>query len=655
MDVALPGCGCGDVERGLDPQFRLLAEALPQLVWGARSDGACDYVNGRWREYTGLTAEQARDAGPDAVVHPDDAAHVAAAWQAALARGAAFELEVRLRRHDGVHRWFLGRAEPIQDARGRAARWFGTFTDIDDRKRADEGLRDGEERLRRALAGGRVSELTLPDSEELFRNMADHAPVMIWVTGVDASCTYLNRRWYELTGQTEETGLGFGWLAAVHPADKAAAAETFWRAHERREPFRLDYRLRRGDGAYRWCIDSASPRLGPDGEFLGYVGSVIDITERKEAELLLRESEERFRRAVMATPFPIMIHADDGQVVSVNRAWTEISGYTVEQISTIAAWTERAYGPHKGTVRSVIDALYGMQRRSDERELAITTASGEQRTWVFSSAPLGEDTSGRRLVISIAHDVTDRKRAEAALQDADRRKDDFLAMLAHELRNPLGPIRNAVEVLQRIAGQQPPLVRACGVIDRQVSHMARLVDDLLDVSRVARGSVQLRRERCELSRLLRQTAEDYRSTLEASGLRLELDLPPDPLWVHGDPTRLSQVLSNVLHNAGKFTDPGGRVTVALSATAEGSAVVRVRDTGIGLDPAMLARVFDPFNQAERSRERSRGGLGLGLALVKGIVALHGGTVSAESQGIGHGTEMVLHLPLELPASLTPPA
>ncbi|WP_438028710.1 PAS domain S-box protein [Sorangium sp. So ce233] len=792
MDVALPGCGGGDVERGVDPQFRLLAEALAQLVWGARSDGSCDYVNDRWREYTGLTAEQARDAGLDAVVHPDDAPRSAAAWRAAFAGGAASELEVRLRRRDGAYRWFLGRAEPIKDAGGRVVRWFGTFADVDDQKRADESLRDSEERLRLALAGGQVSELTLRDSEELFRNMADHAPVMIWVTRADASCTYLNRRWYELTGQTEATGLGFGWLAAVHPADKAAAAETFRRAHERREPFRLDYRLRRGDGVYRWCIDSASPRLGPDGEFLGYVGSVIDITERKEAELLLRESEERFRRAVMATPFPIMIHADDGQVVSINRAWTEITGYTLDQIPTTAEWTERAYGPRKGAVRSVIDALYTMQGNSGDGDFTITTASGERRNWVFNSAPLGKDTSGRRLVISIAHDITERQRiddplresearfrqladampqivwtarpdgsidyynrrwhelagttdeaevsgegwraflhederervlgawihsvatgapyetehrlgfptareqrwylcralpvrgpsgdvvrwygtctdihdrkcAEAALQEADRRKDDFLAMLAHELRNPLGPIRNAVEVLQRVAGQQPSLVRACGVIDRQVLHMARLVDDLLDVSRVVRGRVQLRKERCELSQLLRQTAEDYRSTLEASGLRLKLELPPEPLWVHGDPTRLSQVLSNVLHNAGKFTDPGGRVTVTLSATSEGSAVVRVRDTGIGMDPAMLARVFEPFSQAERSLERSRGGLGLGLALVKGIVALHGGTVSAESQGIGHGTEMVLHLPLDraldpspgrrAPSSLHPP-
>ncbi|XXX71914.1 PAS domain S-box protein [Sorangium sp. So ce134] len=882
-------CGHDDEEGRVDPQFRLLAEMLPQMVWAARGDGAWDYINERWRKYTALTAEQLIGAGFAAVVHPDDAARSAAAWQAAVERGAPFEEELRLRRHDGAYRWFLVRAEPVRGGGGRVVRWLGTSTDIDERRRAEDearsqiedelrwkaalleqvgeaafawelegsrGLvyfsssaqqlygfsaqealgrsshdllstvfpaplleieaaleRDGrwEGELQHTTSDGRAllvesrmqvveamgrrrlvletardvtarrrAEESLRESEARFRNMADYAPVVIWVTAPDGSCVYVNPRWCELTGQTEAACLGFGWLAAVHPSDQQEAEETFRRSTARREAFRADYRFRRSDGAYRWCIDSASPRLGPDGEFLGYVGSVIDITERKEAELLLRESEERFRRAVMATPFPIMIHADDGQIINLNRAWTEITGYTRDQVPTIAAWSERTYGARRGDVRALIESLHDADGGTAERELPIATASGEQRIWAFSAALLGKDAAGRRLTISIAHDVTERKQidealresearfrqladampqivwtaspdgsidyynrrwyelagteeaevdgdtwvsflheddrqrvldtwsrsvatgipyeiehrtafpavgeprwylvravpirgasgeivrwygtctdihdaklAEEALKEADQRKDDFLAMLAHELRNPLGPIRNAVEILRQTAVQQPALVRACGVIDRQVSHMARLVDDLLDVSRVARGKIQLRKERCDLVRLLQLTAEDYRSTLEASGLRLELELPAGPVWVLGDPTRLSQAVSNLLHNANKFTDPGGRVTVALSVTPESSAVVRVRDTGVGMDPATLARLFEPFSQADRSLDRSRGGLGLGLALVKGLVGLHGGTASAQSGGIGHGTEMVLRLPIE--RSLDPPS
>ncbi|AUX30933.1 MULTISPECIES: PAS domain S-box protein [Sorangium] len=900
----------GAEPRRVDPQFRLLADSIPQLVWVAGSDGSCDYVNGRFREYTGPAADQVMRLGLAAVIHPEDAVRCIAAWRTAVERGAALELEVRLRRHDGAYRWFRGRAEPIiEDAGGRAGRWLGTATDIDERARGEgaprgpseaelhpraallaqageERLRESDERLRLALAGGhlgiwewdvpsgrlfwseealecagadeaefggtvddfarrlhpddrnavwgrvesafrgetdysvefrflhadgrvrwvysralvqrdhggrplrmvgvvgditprKLSELALRESEERFRNMADRSPVMIWITDSDGRATYGNRWWSEFTDQGAATYLGFGWLDAIHPEDRQATMEVFRRAEARREPFRLDYRLRRRDGEYRWCIASGSPRLGPDGEFLGYVGSVIDITERKQAELLLQESEERFRRAVMAIPFPIMIHADDGQVVSVNPAWTDIAGYASQEIPTIEAWIDRAHPAQKDAVRSRVKALYALDAGSTgELEAAITTAHGEQRTWLFRGAPLGKDAAGRRLVISIAHDITerklvddmlrkseakfrtladampqiawtarpdgsvdyynrrwyeicglsegevtgdswisfvhpddrprctdswrrsvlsgepyeleyrfwvlaarehrwylgravpvhgpsgeivkwygtctdihDRKCAEATLREADQRKNQFLAMLAHELRNPLGPLRNAAELLRRSGPQQPSTAWACGVLERQVSHMARLVDDLLDVSRVARGRIELRKQRCDLAHLLRQTAEDCRSTLEASGLELALEIPAEPLWIHGDPTRLSQAIGNVLHNASKFTEAGGRVTVALSAAPESSAAIRVRDTGIGMDVAMLARAFEPFSQADCSLDRSRGGLGLGLALVKGLVELHGGAVSAESAGIGRGTEVVLRLPLSREVAL----
>ncbi|UQA61904.1 PAS domain-containing hybrid sensor histidine kinase/response regulator [Polyangium aurulentum] len=486
-------------------------------------------------------------------------------------------------------------------------------------------------------------------SETSFRNLAYEAPVMLWMTAPDFSCTYLNRQWYEFTGQTEQSGLGLGWLDAVHPDDRAPTGEAFRRANELHEAIRVEYRLRRRDGTYRWCIDAASPRFGPRREFLGYIGSVIDITERKEAEILLGESEKRFRRAVMVSPIPIIIHAEDGEIVLINPAWTALSGYSLAQIPTIAEWAELAYGAaRKDMVRAGIDALYDLEGSTNEGEFTITTASGAQRIWEFSSAALGRDALGRRLVISLAHDVTERKRAEMALKEADQRKDEFMAMLAHELRNPLGPVRNAVRILQQLGPQQAPFSKACAMIDRQVGHMARLIDDLLDVSRITRGKIELRKERCDLTRVVMQTAEDYRETLIRSGLSLELSAPAEPLWVEGDATRLAQVVGNVLHNANKFTETGGRVTVSLSSRSNGTAVLRIRDTGIGMEPTMLARAFEPFTQADRSLDRSRGGLGMGLALVKGLVELHGGTVAAESAGIGRGTEIVIELPEDQP-------
>jgi CheY-like chemotaxis protein len=209
----------------------------------------------------------------------------------------------------------------------------------------------------------------------------------------------------------------------------------------------------------------------------------------------------------------------------------------------------------------------------------------------------------------------------------------------------MAPIRNAVEVLRRVGVADPVVVQTRDMIDRQVTHMARLVDDLLDVSRLSRGKILLRKEVLDLRELVGAAAEDYRNTLEGGSVSLDVRLPDGPLAVNGDPTRLAQALGNVLHNAAKFTNPGGRVTVELAAPGEGAAVVRVRDTGIGMESEMLARIFDAFSQAQNTLDRSQGGLGLGLTLVKGLIELHGGKVSAASDGLGRGTEITLRIPL----------
>jgi signal transduction histidine kinase/DNA-binding response OmpR family regulator len=238
-----------------------------------------------------------------------------------------------------------------------------------------------------------------------------------------------------------------------------------------------------------------------------------------------------------------------------------------------------------------------------------------------------------------------------SIQDADRRKDEFLAMLAHELRNPLAPIRNAVQLLRVVSPESDDLQQARDLIDRQVTHLVRLVDDLLDATRIARGKVELRKERCDVSRIVRQVAEDYRPLFADSGLTLVVDVAEEPIWVDGDPTRLTQIVSNLLNNASKFTDRGGDVAVGLDRQADGRrATLRVRDTGIGIDPRMLSSIFDVFVQADRSLERVRGGLGLGLSLVKGLVDLHGGDVLANSGGLGRGAEFVVHLPLATKSS-----
>lgn len=243
------------------------------------------------------------------------------------------------------------------------------------------------------------------------------------------------------------------------------------------------------------------------------------------------------------------------------------------------------------------------------------------------------------------------ERLAAELRETGRRKDEFLAVLAHELRNPLGPIRNATRILAVTPGAADSHAEARAVIERQVSHMGRLIDDLLDVSRIARGKVLLRRERLDLVDLARVTAEDHRGGIEAAGQTLTVRLPSAPMWIDGDPTRLAQVMSNLLHNASKFTNAGGSILLTLDGAGEAIATIAATDTGIGMGAKLLAHAFESFHQADQSLDRSRGGLGLGLALSKGLIDLHGGQVRAESDGEGKGCRITFTVPqADLPAA-----
>jgi two-component system CheB/CheR fusion protein len=244
--------------------------------------------------------------------------------------------------------------------------------------------------------------------------------------------------------------------------------------------------------------------------------------------------------------------------------------------------------------------------------------------------------------------IRDLQRRIDELAGAERRKDQFLAMLAHELRNPLAPIRNAVELMRQVETGDPSFQPAREMVERQVKHLARLVDDLLDVSRINQGSIRLRKEVVDLGTIVQRAVEATRALIDSRGHELKVDLPTDRVRLEADPTRLEQVIANLLNNAAKYTMPGGQIRV--QAAQDGNeAVVRVRDNGIGVPPDVLDRVFEPFVQSEGSLARSEGGLGIGLTLVRSLVEMHGGSVEAHSPGLGQGSEFVVRLPARVPA------
>jgi two-component system, chemotaxis family, CheB/CheR fusion protein len=377
----------------------------------------------------------------------------------------------------------------------------------------------------------------------------------------------------------------------------------------------------------------------------GVVLTFLDITELKRAE----EQRETLAAIVDSSQDGIIGKTLDGVITSWNTGAERMYGYSARE--AVGRTLDLIVPPDQRLLMASVFERLRQGMRVEPFETVRMRKNGERFDISLTFSPV-RNPGGRLMGASgIDRDISDRKRAEEELRrrteqllEADRRKDEFLAMLGHELRNPLAPVRNCLHLLRSPNVTAEQADRALRTIERQVHHLTRLVDDLLDIARVSRGKILLRRERLDLAETVRATVEDQRQDLEKAGLAIDLDLPGSPVWVEGDPTRLAQAVGNVLNNAGKFTEAGGRIAVAVRPEPAAAAVV-VRDTGIGMEPELLARAFEPFSQAERGPARGRGGLGLGLALVKALSELHGGTADAESPGPGRGTQVVLRLPL----------
>ncbi|HEX6414058.1 MAG TPA: PAS domain-containing protein [Burkholderiales bacterium] len=354
----------------------------------------------------------------------------------------------------------------------------------------------------------------------------------------------------------------------------------------------------------------------------------------------LQESEQRYRAVVESQGELVCRFRLDGTILFANGAYARAAGSSPDAMVGRDFWSFIPTEEH-AAVRALLARL-GPHTPEVRIENRFDTAEGP-RWMLWTNRALAFDAEGRVLEAqSTGVDITERRRAEEALREADRRKDEFLAMLAHELRNPLAPIRNALHLL-RVSGAGPVAAEARDVMERQLTQLIRLVDDLLEVSRISRGKVELRRAAVDLAGVVASAVETSRPAIDAARHRLEIRLPPAPLQIEGDFVRLSQVVANLLNNAAKDTDPGGRI--ALSVQREGAeAEIRVQDNGVGLAPELLPRVFDMFAQADRAR--AAGGLGIGLALAKMLVELHGGRIEARSDGPGRGSEFAVRLPLK---------
>jgi PAS domain S-box-containing protein len=484
----------------------------------------------------------------------------------------------------------------------------------------------------------------LPAGDAGFRAVADAMPQMVWSTLPDGYHDYYNQHWYDFTGMHEGETDGERWSARFHEDDRARAWAAWRLSLATGAPYEIEYRLLHRSGEYRWVLGRALPVRDAEGRIVRWMGTCTDIDQQKRHEEALRQSEARFRRLAESNVVGIVRYRMDGTIVEANQAFLDMLGYTREDFErdglasrtlTPPEWmdaTARAMAQLRTVGR--IENLVKEYFRKDGSRVSVQMGS------ITMDDPATEG-------VAVMVDVTPIKDAQRALREADRRKDEFLAMLAHELRNPLAPITAAADFLKVGRPDEERVRQVTTIIGRQARHMTGLIDDLLDVSRVTRGLITLERAPVPLAGAIAEAVEQVRPQVKAKGHRLELHLPSDEALVSGDRKRLVQVFANILGNAARYTPnqppDGGRIDLHLRVD-DACVTVDVCDNGIGMTPELTARAFELFSQAERSADRAQGGLGIGLALVRSLVELHDGTVSAHSDGPGRGSRFTVVLP-----------
>lgn len=559
-------------------------------------------------------------------------------------------------------------AAPIKDAEGLLSGVVLVFRDVSEERRAEQALRQSEQQL---------------------RQMADSMPQIVWTAQPDGYVDYFNQRWYETYGTAEDDHSGgeSNWISVLHPDDVQPTLDRWHDCVESGQPYEIQYRFKdHRTNTYRWHLGRGLPMRNAAGEIVRWYGTCTDIEDQKRAEQTSRfladasselanllDYESTLQRvATLAVPdFADWCVVDlvdaDGQlrrlaVIHTDPQKVELAHQLQERYpprNGVPYGVPHVFRTGQGELRSEISDLFLQQTARDEAHFQILKELGLQsyvsvplivrgrvlgvlsfvlaesgRSYNAHDLAVAQDLAGRAAV------AIDNARLYADLKTADRRKNEFLAMLAHELRNPLAPIRSGLDVLTLEGGAS----ETTALMMDQVEHLIRLVDDLLDVSRIMQGKIQLRKEPVKLANVVHRAMELARGLIEAKQHRLHVDLPDEPLWIEADPVRLTQVFANLLNNAAKYTDPSGDIWLS-AAKCHTNVCVTVRDNGVGIDALLLPHVFDLFTQADRSLDRAQGGLGIGLTLVQSLVKMHGGDVTAHSDGVNLGSEFVITLKL----------
>ncbi|ELR68569.1 Multi-sensor Hybrid Histidine Kinase [Fulvivirga imtechensis AK7] len=604
----------GEALRKSELRFKTYAEAMPQMAFVADAQGNIIYYNQRWYDYVGkMEGTEGWGWVDKPIHHPDDLQLTLHRWQESLHTGKPYEMEYRLCRHDGEYRWHLGRAVPMHDSFGNIEMWLGTNTDIHAQKQAVDALRK---------------------SEEYYKTMTDNTPVITWITRPDGHCSYLNKQWYEYSGQTPATGLGFGWLEVVHPDDYERTKYIFLDAGKKKIPFSMEYRLRQKDGRYKWHLVTGLPKFDDQKKFEGHIGAVIDIHERKMMEEKLQESEEFSRTLFESSPDSVKALDMDGRLLSINTRGKEMfliddpDGY--KGVHWLDLWKGDYFAEALKAITKAQTGEVGHFRGIRENP------KGEQRWWDVLVAPVyGPGEKVERLV-SVSRDIT-------KLKELEQQKDDFIGIASHELKTPVTSIKAYTQVLHSKFDQANDRQSAdmLGKMDIQINKLTGLISDLLDVTKIEQGKMIFRKEHFEFHELVEEIVEEVQRT--ACNHEIITELAESKIVAYGDRDRIGQVITNYLTNAIKYSPRADKVVLSTSAGIR-ELVLSVRDFGLGLTREDHEKVFERFYRVGGKGYETYPGLGLGLYISSEIIKRHQGQVSVESRK-GEGATFYFSLPL----------
>jgi PAS domain S-box-containing protein len=544
-----------------------------------------------------------------------------------LLQGGSWKGEFFVQRKDGSVFPAYVTNSPVYDTLGKQTGVVGISFDLSEQKRAEASLRE---------------------SEAQFRELANSMPQIVLQSDSEGRLVFFNERWLAYTGMSREQSLTEGVWPALHPDDVETDKVRWKKAVATGEPYEAEYRLRGQDGNYRWHLERAVPMRDDEGNIAHWFHAATDIDDFKGVQEALHTSEERLRLLVeSAKDFAIFSLDTERRVTSWNPGAERIFGYSEKEI--IGQSGDILFTPEdraKGDPEREAEASRSRGRAANERW--HSRKDGSRFYGSGAVTPLLHHDGTLLGFVKIMRDLTEQKQmtealqaSEAALREADKRKDEFLAVLAHELRNPLAPIRTSLEIMKRTKNKETE-AEARAIIERQTHHMVRLIDDLLDISRITRGKIKLQKEKVDLLEIINMAIESSHPLIEEKHHELKVSLPQIPIALEADKTRLSQVFLNLLNNAAKYTEPGGKISL-LAELEKSHVVVRVKDTGLGIPPEKLAGIFELFTRLER--DVSQEGLGIGLNLVKQLVEMHGGKVEAYSAGLNQGSEFTVRLPL----------